>query len=557
MLLRVRVQPGGSVIEPLAPELVSDLRRPEAHPDDATAAEGIEYVQTHLSHLFLTRARVVKLRKAVALGFVDFSRRAERIADCRREVTLNRRLAPDVYLGVAPLRRDSGHYRVRERDEDWLRDADAPTESRECVVVMRRLEPERDALSLLEAGELRAEQLDAVAAVLARFHDRVGLGCPAPWSPEDWWQHLFRPFADTLAALDGTQSEAPGEAVLAELKDAARARFEALRPCFEQRRREGRAVDGHGDVHLQHVWFESDALEPVLIDCVEFDANLRRSDAANEVAFLAMDLVYRGRRDLAARFLRKYTEARDDFGLFAVVDAFQAYRAAVRGKVAALASVDRGIGSAQRAAAHGSAQRHLALAREAIATPSRGSLVLVCGTVGVGKSSAAQALADRVSGVVISSDRTRKHLAGIPVDQHRAAAPDQGLYAPEQVERVYRALLERAGPVVDSGRVAILDATFARSAERARARTWAAQRGARALLLEVRCDASVTRERLQRRSQRGGDPSDAGPELMAVSRERFESPSEWRGADRHVLQTDREDWPEALTPLVERLGAGR
>jgi aminoglycoside phosphotransferase family enzyme/predicted kinase len=540
------------MIEPLDPEVVSDLCRPQAHPDDASAAAGVEHLQTHLSHLFLTRARVVKLRKAVELGFVDFSRRAERIEDCRREVTLNRRLAPDVYLGVAPLRRVDGHYVVREADDAWLSDADAPGESRECVVVMRRLEPDRDALSLLEAGKLQGEQLDAVAAVLARFHDAVGLGRPAPWQPADWWQHLFRPFGDTLAALAGALPAGSGEA-LAALSRAGRERFEALRPCFEQRRLAGLAVDGHGDVHLQHVWFESEAPEPVLIDCVEFDANLRRSDAANEVAFLAMDLSYRGRRDLAARFLRRYAEARDDFGLFSVVDAFQAYRAAVRAKVAALAASDSGIGSEQRVAARGSAERHLALARESVATPAAGALVLVCGTVGVGKSSAAQALADRTAGVVISSDRTRKHLAGIPPEEHRAAAPDRGLYAPEQVERVYRALLERAGPVLDSGRVAILDATFARAEERARARAWAAQRGAPALLLEVDCDEAVTRQRLERRSRLGRDPSDAGPELVAISRERFEAASEWNAPDRYGLRTDREDWAEALEPIARRL----
>jgi aminoglycoside phosphotransferase family enzyme/predicted kinase len=528
------------VIEPLDPQLVEDLGRPDSHPDDPTAAGGVEHLQTHLSHLFLTRGRVVKLRKAVELGFVDFSRRAERTADCRREVTLNRRLAPDVYLGVAPLRRVAGRYRVREGA--WLGDDEGASDC-ECAVVMRRLEPGRDALSLLEAGRLTGEQLDAVAAVLARFHDRVGLGRPAPWSPGEWWQHLFRPVAETLDALTGTLTGAAARSALEELSRAARDRFEALRPRFEQRRREGRAVEGHGDVHLQHVWFESGAPEPVLIDCVEFDANLRRSDVANEVAFLAMDLTYRDRRDLAARFLRRYAEARDDFDLYAVVDVFQAYRAAVRGKVAALAAADRGIAAAQREAARGSAERHLALARDALAEPGKGALVLVCGTVGVGKSSAAQALADRTAGVVISSDRTRKRLAGIPALEHRADAPDRGLYAPEQVERVYRALRLRAGPVVDSGRVAILDATFARVAERERARHWAAERGVPALLIEVRCDAAVTRERLARRSREGRDPS----------RERFEEPDEWKASDRYALRTDREDWVDALAPLAQRL----
>jgi predicted kinase len=416
---------------------------------------------------------------------------------------------------------------------------------------MRRLEEGRDALSLLEAGALRPEDLDTTADRLARFHDGVGLGTPAPWEPEAWWQHVFRPFADTLASLAQTGVAGVSGAELEALAAAARARFEALRPLLERRRVEGRAVDGHGDVHLQHVWLERGAPAPVLIDCVEFDADLRRIDAANEVAFLAMDLAYRGRRDLAERFLRSYAAARDDFGLYDVVDAFQSYRAAVRAKVAALAAVDRGIGPEQRAAAAESARRHFALADATLAARADGGLVLVCGSVGVGKSTVAAALADRVHGVVLSSDRTRKHLAGIPALEHRGDAPDRGLYEPARVDAVYDALLERAGPVVGSGRAAVLDATFARSDQRERARRWASEHGLRAQLLEVRCDDDVARARIARRKRAGLDPSDAGPELVAISRARFEPLDEWPTRDRAVVRTDRDSRPDAQGDALE------
>ena len=219
-----------TTIERLAPGLVKDLGRAEAYPDDPTALAGVEHLQTHLSHLFLTRVRVVKLRKAVDLGFVDFSRRAERTADCEREVALNRRLAPDVYLGVAPLRRASGHFVVRER-EWWEPGASSPDQVSECVVVMRRLEDGGDALSRLAAGTLRGEDLDAAAALLARFHDDVGLGSPAPWEPEAWWQHVFGPFRDTLATLARAELESPGSDLEA-LSATAHARFEFLREIF-------------------------------------------------------------------------------------------------------------------------------------------------------------------------------------------------------------------------------------------------------------------------------------------------------------------------------------
>ena len=537
--------------EALPPELVADLADARAYPDDASAEHsGVETLQTHLSHLYLTEDRVVKLRKAVELPFVDFSKRAERIADCHREVALNRRLAPDVYLGVAAVEYEDGRYVQRDRwiDESKSRGA----EQAECVVVMRRLEDAADALSMLERGALQPEHLDATAAKLASFHDRVGLGCPAPWDPDGWWEHCYAPIASTLDAL--AASDAVDHDALTALQARCRARFQELRGPLERRRRDGKAVEGHGDVHLQHVWFEHGAKEPVLIDCLEFDSELRRTDAANEVAFLAMDLAYRERTDLAARFLWRYARARDDFDLFRVVDAYQAYRAAVRGKVAALAAADDEIPQQQRRAAKMSAERHLELASRFLAPKSPGTVVVVCGTVGVGKSTVAEEIASGSDGVVISSDRVRKRLAGMAPNERGDSKLDTGLYAPDKKDAVYRGLLERAAPIVESGRVAILDATFSRAADRAAVLAWAFEHRAEALLVRVQCDEQLVLSRLAKRSERGDDPSDAGPELVAPSRDRFEEPIEWPDKDRYETWSDRTERP-ALEGLFRRLAS--
>lgn len=535
---------------PLPPGLVDALAHAEAYPDDPSASQGVEVIQTHLSHVFLTRHRVVKLRKAVQLSFVDFSTRRARVDDCLHEVALNRRLAPDVYLGVAAVEHDGDRFRVRDV---WREAAELLEAPPECVVVMRRLEEDRDALSLLEAGALTPDHLDAVAEVLAGFHDEVGLGTPAPWTPDAWRAHCVAPVTATLESLETTHPASVGDEELRSLTSALLHRFEELAPRFEERRLRGLAVDGHGDVHLQHVWFERDASAPVLIDCVEFDPALRRIDAANEVAFLAMDLAYRGRTDLAARFLRRYARARDDFGLYDVVDAFQAYRAAVRGKVAALAAVDTSIPEPQRRAAADSVVRHLALAARSAAQPGAGRLVLVAGTVGSGKSTLAEELADRVEGVVISSDRTRKHLAGLAPDAHPGDAADQGLYDPARTAQVYDGLLERAAPVLRSGRVAILDASFGRAADRERARDWAARQGLEPALLEARCAEPEARRRLARRAAEGRDPSDAGPSFLATSLARWEAPAAWPGMHA-VIDTDRPDVGERLAAFATKLG---
>lgn len=539
-----------SVAEPLPAGLAEALARPEAHPLDPSAAAGVRHVQTHLSHVYLTGARAWKLRKAAALGFVDFSRRSERNADCEREVRLNRRLAPDVYLGVAPVDpAPGGGFRVgavvAEPDPAAL-DADA----REQVVAMRRLPEGCDALSLLERGVLRATHVDAVAVRLARFHAGHRLGVPAPFTPEAWRARVAAPVLENLRLLEPAAGRLFPRATWRRVGERARAFMATHGERFEARRRAGRAVDGHGDVHLQHVWFEPGRADPVLVDCIEFRDDLRQIDAAAEIAFFAMDLAYRRRAGLAARFLRCYAAAADDFDAFGVLDFFVSYRAAVRAKVAALAAADSGIDPAQRAGAAVSARRHLALAARALAPRPPGRLVVMSGLVGSGKSSIAEALADATGGVVVASDRVRKALAGIAPE----ARGDAALYGEAAKDRVYQALLARAEPVLASGRVAILDATHALERHRRDAFAWAARRAAPVALVEARCDRETALARLARRSAAGTDPSDAGPELLAWSEAHYEPPRPPAGVSSFAVETSRRDWRARVRAIARGLG---
>jgi hypothetical protein len=170
--------------------------------------------------------------------------------------------------------------------------------------------------------------------------------------------------------------------------------------------------------------------------------------------------------------------------------------------------------------------------------------VVLCGTVGSGKTSAAQVLAAAAQGVVVSSDRTRKRLAGLAPETRAGAAPDEGIYTGAMTARVYAGLLERAGPVLVSGRVAILDASFAAARWRDAARAFAAEHGAGAWLVEVACSDAIALERLAARARAGRDASDAGPGFLATSRARHEPPGEWPAGRRFALDTGLPDWRE-------------
>jgi uncharacterized protein len=531
--------------EPLPAGLAEQLAEPRAHPGDSSAAAGVRWIQTHISHVYLTETRVYKLRKAASLGFVDFGTRAARNADCVRELLLNRRLAPDVYLGVAAV--EQGRDGAVVGDPISAPDAAAlARDPRELVLVMRRLPDGRDALSLLERGALRAHHLDAVAQTLARFHGLHGLGVPSPWSAEAWRARVHGPVQDNAAAGDGASG-----AAWARLADRARAFAERHADAFEARRVAGRAVDGHGDVHLQHVWFETERAEPILIDCLEFRDDLRQIDAAADVAFLAMDLAYRGRRRWAARFLRAYAAEADDYDLYRVVDYFISYRAAVRAKVASLAAADADIGAEQRAAAAKSAARHLSFAVRALAPRSRAALVVVAGVVGTGKSTVAAALADATQGVVVASDRVRKRRAGLDARDRGGAAA--GLYTETAKDAVYEALLERAAAVLDGGRVAILDATHAKQRHRDAAIAFAQSRGIRVAIVEVVCDPATARARLARRAASGTDASDAGPDYYERSVAEFEPIAHRAGVPVHRIATDAPRWRRGLAAWVRTL----
>jgi aminoglycoside phosphotransferase family enzyme/predicted kinase len=515
------------------------LQAPGAYPHDASAAAGVEWVQTHLSHVFLTRDRAYKLRKAVDLGFVCFATRAERNADCLRELALNRRLAPDVYLGVASIEIGPGGARVGALSEALAGD-------REHCVAMRRLPAGRDGLALLERGSLAERALDRVAEVVAAFHAHHGLGRPAPFSPEAWLARCTGPVEENFALLAEAAGDLFPEALLERVRESSRG-FEIQHAGrFEARRLAGRAVDGHGDLHLAHVWFETDTAEPIFVDCIEFNEALRRIDAAADVAFLAMDLRHRGASALAARFLRRYARESDDFDLYGVLDYFVGYRAAVRAKVASVAARDTAIDAAQRARAAESALRHLELAAGALGTTGRGGLVLVGGVVGTGKTSAAERIADTLGGVVISSDRVRKRLAGLAPGDRSGAEHDGGIYTAGWNDRVHAGLLARAEPVVASGRVAVLDATFASRAHRRRAREASAALGVRLRFVETRCRPDLVRERLARRAAEGVDASDAGPELLEHSRASFEPLLLEEGIETLAVDTGDPGWREAL-----------
>ena len=246
---------------------------------------------------------------------------------------------------------------------------------------------------------------------------------------------------------------------------------------------------------------------------------------------------------LAERFLRRYAAETDDFHLYTVVDYFLSYRAAVRAKVAAMAAGEPELPQDQRRAARESASRHLDLAIEVLRTRQGGAVVVLTGVVGTGKSTAADLISETLcDAVVVSSDRIRKRMAGLAATERAPATVEGGIYTEDDTRRVYAGLLERAQSIVISGRVAVLDATFSRHAQRAAAAEFARLRGVPVLLVETQCAQASVLRRLEARERVDDDPSDAGPAFFAEHVVRYEPVESGEHGTHITIDTARPSW---------------
>ncbi|HEY4183521.1 MAG TPA: AAA family ATPase [Polyangia bacterium] len=480
------------------PRIVADLLRADAYP--GWSSSGVELRQTHASWVFLTDDDVFKLKRPVDLGFLDYRTLEARREACEEEVRLNRRLAPEVYLGVEPVRLEPAGHHLGGRGDivDW-------------AVHMRRLPDAASAEALLAAGRLTSGHLEALAVTMARFLDA------APSAPRYGTQAILRANVAQNMAQSFHVAVAPGFIDLRTLEDIRRFQDQELRlrvDRFADRIKNGRIRDGHGDLRLEHVYFVPSGTgveSPVVIDCVEFSEAFRAGDVASEIAFLAMELESAERADLAGGFIARCAEALDDYDLYGVLDFYLCYRANIRAKVAAMVAVDPLSPAALRMQKRTEAQRRFALAR-ACAGRSAGTpaLIAVGGVIGSGKSTLASALGRALGAPVIGSDRTRKSLAGMRTTERG----DEALYTPERTEATYVELVRRAEVVLQSGRTAILDATFDRSRWRELAGDVARAFGATFAFVEASCpDWEALRARVRSRDERPSE-SDAGETLL-------------------------------------------
>ena len=532
--------------------LLVALTRPAAFPF-VLAGDEISLRQTHASAVVLAQERAYKLKKPKNFGFFDYSTPALRRHFCAEEVRLNARLAPDVYLGVAPVLQSSGgqiHFgptlSVEKLPEPGVRLDDSQVI--DYAVVMLRLPDGATLEAQVRAGTAAPTLLAEVARFIAAFHRNAKTDAHIASFGERQviegnWQENFtqtQPYIGrTLDAALSTR-----------ISTAVQRFLEARWPLFASRVRGGRIRDCHGDLRLQHVYIPNAVCNQLaVIDCIEFNERFRYSDVAAEIAFLLMELDAAGRPDLSRAFLAEYLQETGDEALRELLPFYLCYRAYVRGKVESFQLDEPEISAAQRAAALERARQLFALAGQYAEQLPGPLLALVGGVMGTGTSTLALALQRESGWVLCSSDSIRKRLAGLQPTQPQEAAFGAGIYSADWTERTYQGLLEAAQSVLEAGRSVIVDASFSRRADRLAMARLAVRYNARTVFVECICPPEVALDRLTRRwaTRVAGQPeampqaslaSDGRPALYEAQRAAWEQSTDEEDRTIEHLEVD-------------------
>jgi aminoglycoside phosphotransferase family enzyme/predicted kinase len=468
---------------------------------DMLPDQGVTALETHISTLFFGHDRVYKMLKPVTTDFLDHSTVERRVAAIDAELKLNRRFAPDVYLGTA---------KVEEHGTEVDR-----------MLVMRRL-PASRRLSTLVGTDGFGDHVRKVVRAIATIHAAAPVVTTERlMTTADGMATLWR---SNLAEIEHSVDTVIPRSDYERVSQLALGYLDHSGTLFDQRRRRGMMRDGHGDLTAEDIFMLDDG--PRILDCIAFDDDYRISDVLADVAFLAMDVERLAGADSAGALMRFYCELSNEHHPSSLAHHYVAYRAHVRAKVALLRHRQGDETAAAVAVGyHRQALEHLERARH--------RLIMIGGGPGTGKTTLAHQLAETFNWSVVSSDTVRKDLHGIDHDDHAVDRHPQ-LYSRPATDATYAELVKQADVLLEAGESVVMDATWTEPAHRVLARDVAARHGAELVEFECQCDPEIARARIAKRLREQDDPSDATPDLVAEFGFRHSS---WPPA--HTIDTSR------------------
>lgn len=486
-------------------EVIAFLMQPASYEGGTDAVERID---THGALIFLAGDRAYKLKRAVKLPYFDFSTIEKRRKVCERELAINRRTAPDLYLDVLAIRRGPGGRLAFGGEGEVL----------DWVVAMRRFPDEALLDRLCASGQLDPALMPPLAHVIRQFHAEAEESRDAPWLPA-----LAR-IIDTLDETLLGQDAAPLGLDVGQFLSRLRAELAHREPLLGQRQQQGHVRRCHGDLHLKNIVLLDD--KPVLFDALEFDEVLASIDVLYDLAFLLMDLWHRGREAEANAVLNAYCERGAAWEGLALLPLFLSLRAAIRAMVGVHALPVMAEG--ERGEAENGIRAYVALARDLL-TPPPPRLVCVGGLSGSGKTTISRRLAPLIGAcpgaIHLRSDVERKLMFGVEPTARLASST----YAPEISHEVHSRLNANALTILRAGHSVIIDSVFQGEGEAELAGQVARDAGAPFLGLWLEAGAE---QMIARVEHRHNDASDADREVVSRQLQSgITRPEGWRAVD--------------------------
>jgi aminoglycoside phosphotransferase family enzyme/predicted kinase len=476
--------------------VVEFLTKPSTYADGHGATQVIE---THISWVFLTARHAYKLKKPVRFEFLDFSTPDLRHRACLDEVRLNRRLAPDVYIGVLPI--------TRGRAGSLELDGDGPVV--DWVVQMRRLPAENALDGVLREGRLSSRQAQSIARHLMNFYARLP---PKPISADVYRESLNRHIrANGLALLDSLPAE---QRRIRRIQSSQLRYLNVEAELIDSRVTGGRVVEGHGDLRPEHVYLNG---TPTVIDCIEFSDELRTVDIADELSFLSMECERLKDGGLGQQVLAEYQSACGDDVAESLLSFYRCYRALVRAKVAQIRRQQQTGGDASESS--NLVHQYIDLAEAHAKRLGPPILLVVGGLMGSGKSTLAAKLAETFAIESLSTDHIRHNLMG---SSEAPTGYGEGHYRPDMRSRVYDELFRQADERLKNGDSLVLDGTFLTCCLRDRAYDLGRRHGTVTVYAQCDCPRHIAYARIQHRREAAQSDSEARTELYDLQAQDLE-----------------------------------
>jgi uncharacterized protein len=487
-------------------KLIDFLKSPASYPH---RLRRVLSMQTHISWVFIASPFVFKVKKPVNLGFLDFSTLEKRHHFCRRELELNRRLCPDVYLDVLPIYQTPSDFSFKAKGE-----------IAEYCLKMKELPKGWFLGELLGEGRVGKSEINRIISRLRRFYESQ-----TPTKEIEQWgipEKLKITTDENFAQIEPFVGRTISLAAFQAIRYFTNEFYVRNERLFHRRIQQQRIRDCHGDLHLDHIHLTPKAT--TIFDCIEFNDRFRFIDTANDVAFLAMDFDFEGRSDLGNLFLRNCAREFRDPEMLKLSDFYKCYRALVRAKVETIQAIPM---KTTKAGEHAkAAARYFRLALRYTVSGSEPLLLAVIGRVGTGKSTVARALGNELNWPVFSSDQIRKMLAGVPLVRRTPARKRAEVYSRQMTAKTYNHLLARGLTAAKTQGGAIVDATFSSAANRELFRQKCKKAHLRFQAVELEVDLGEIERRLRARNKSVGVISDARLEDLGKLIAAYEAPSQ-------------------------------